>query len=182
MTSDYSVEEHKHRFAVWAASTAARVPRFRISVADGMKFLEELGLRHVVDNPSALPGPSPKDIDKAHKAWREKLVDIAAKSYPQCSQGNAAKLTNMYLKSLFVCGGFHEHPNVAALHPPIDRLLLDKLARKNVGGHQDFWRAMHRKGWTSFDSDEYQSVISKIRDVMRDRPLWEIEQHWPGHQ
>jgi hypothetical protein len=43
------------------------------------------------------------------------------------THGIAAKLVNVYLKSVFVCGGRHDHPRVRALHPPIDSLLLDAL-------------------------------------------------------
>jgi hypothetical protein len=41
-----------------------------------------------------------------------------------------------FCKSRFVCGGFHEHPSVAALHPPIDAVLLATFAEQEFGGEQ----------------------------------------------
>ena len=180
----YSIIEHKHRFAVWAAARATSRGAARQGISLDVELSQELicnvGLRDYIADPGWLPRV--EDIDAAHLEWRDKMIVESGRDGKSLTHGLAAKLINIYLKSVFLCGGFHQHSKVAALHPPIDRLLLDKLARKNVGGHRHFWRAMHGRGWTRFDSDEYLSVISKIRNVMGGRPLWEIERYWPVAQ
>ena len=180
MTDEYSLIEHKHRFAAWAASRAARVKRFPLKVSDGRAFLDQLGLREYVEHPDELPGAD--DVDAVHLDWRTRVVRSASKRFPECTHGTAAKLINVYLKAAFVCGGFHDHPKVAPLHPPIDRLLLDELARKDVGGQKAFWRQMRDKGWSSFDSPAYQRVIDRIRHAMAGSSLWEVERYWRGYR
>lgn len=70
MPTNYTLEEHKHRYAAWAASSAARVPfRFPLKAVDGKRFLETLGLHALVGRPERLPDPD--DFDSQHSAWRD---------------------------------------------------------------------------------------------------------------
>jgi hypothetical protein len=94
----------------------------------------------------------PSAIDEQHSVWRTKLVDLASKSRVELSHGQAAKLINIYLKSIFVCGGFHEHTHVKSLHPPIDRILLQEMLAKGFGDTSN-WKKVN---WTKLTSDEYQ--------------------------
>jgi hypothetical protein len=71
---------------------------------------------------------------------------------------------------------------VKALHPPIDKVLLDTLARENFGGQGKAWSKISREGWSKLDSRKYEELISLMRACLRDRPMWEIEEHWQGHQ
>lgn len=98
------------------------------------------------------------------------------------THGVAAKLINIYLKSRFVCGGFHADERVQNLHPPIDRVLLDALARQNVGGNKKEWRQAANTGWSNFGSDDYERVIALIRLSMPGEALWRVEEHWKGNQ
>jgi hypothetical protein len=98
------------------------------------------------------------------------------------THGVAAKLINVYLKSRFVCGGFADNPKVQALHPPIDRLLLEELAREDFGGKRKFWAQVNQCGWSKFDSTTYENVIQEIRNSLNAGPMWEIERFWKGHQ
>lgn len=180
IASDYCLAEHKHRFAAWAASRAARVKRFSLKVSVGKALLDEIGLSAFVEDPDRLPNADA--MDAVHADWRDRVKRSASKRFPDCTHGTSAKLINVYLKTVFVCGGFHAHPKVALLHPPIDRLLLAELAKQDVGGHKRFWQSMHKQGWSSFTSEQYQEVIDYIRLVMKGRPLWEIERYWRGYQ
>jgi hypothetical protein len=98
------------------------------------------------------------------------------------THGVAAKLINVYLKSRFVCAGYHLHPNVCALHPPIDKLLLDDLADRNFGGQASRWRKTSREGWSKLSSSGYQDLILEIRGQLAGKPLWKIEEFWKGNQ
>jgi len=54
---EYTIDEHKHRFAAWAASRAASVKGCRFSVEQGKKLLEAAGMQHLISDPSNLPFP-----------------------------------------------------------------------------------------------------------------------------
>lgn len=98
------------------------------------------------------------------------------------THGVAAKLINIYLKSRFVCGGFHTHECVQNLHPPIDRVLLETLAKRNVAGKGKDWREAAVTGWSNFGSDDYERVVQLIRLSMAGEALWKVEEHWQGNQ
>jgi hypothetical protein len=176
----FQIEEHKHRFAVYVAGRGASTKTQRFSVEQGKQILEAIGLNRKLARPDQLP--SPRRMDDKHREWREKAINVARRlGLRKFSHGIAAKLINIYCKSRFVCGGFHKHPSVAALHPPIDAILLDTLARVDFGGERAVWRKAH-KAWSKFRSKDYDLVIQAIQRGLAGRPLWSIEEHWPGHQ
>ena len=177
----YSIQEHQHRYASWAAGRAAstKTCRFRVKVAK--EIIEELGLHKLITSPDLLPDST--NIDSSHKAWRESAVIIAKeKGLNEFTHGIAAKLINIYLKGIFVCGGHAAHPNVEAIHPPIDSLLLEELYKNNVGGLKQEWNIARKIRWSKFDSNQYEYVINLIRMTSNGLPLWKIESYWCGHQ
>ena len=94
----------------------------------------------------------------------------------------AAKLVNLYLKSRFVCGGHHNHPHVACLHPPIDSVMLTALAKANAGGFEEGWKRLQKQRWSKLHSHQYQTAINLIRSCMGNKPIWKIEEYWQGNQ
>jgi hypothetical protein len=177
----YTIEEHKHRFASWAASRAASTKTCRFNVLQGKNILEATGLKELLVNPDLLPIPT--EVDAKHREWRKLAIDAAeSKDLTGFGHGVAAKLINVYLKSVFVCAGYQDHTNVAVLHPPIDRLLLDGLCKEKDGGLADQWKRARKIGWSKFNSDQYESVIAAIRTAMEGKALWEVEFWWRGHQ
>jgi hypothetical protein len=177
----FAIEEHKHRFAVWVAGRAASRRTERFSVAQGKQILEAIGLNRDLAHPGQLPSPGRMDV--AHRQWRLKAIKVAdGLGLRKFTHGIAAKLINMYCKSRFVCGGFHEHPSVAALHLPVDAVLLDTLAKGEFGGEPTLWHDAAKKRWSKFDSADYELVIQAIRRGLAGRPLWLIEEHWRGYQ
>ncbi len=176
----YPIELHQHRLAAWAASTAARAsPRCRFAVEKGVKILENAGFTQSFSVAGSLP--MPKDLDDTHSEWRTLLIAEAGE-LKTFTHGVAAKLLNTYFKVRFVCGGQNNHERVAHLHPPIDRLLLDALARQDVGGYRRKWLQFCDWGWSNYSSEQYQEVINYIRRVFPDGPLWKIEKYWRGYQ
>tara|TARA_B100000579_G_scaffold391512_1_gene366782 strand:+ start:254 stop:799 length:546 start_codon:yes stop_codon:yes gene_type:complete len=181
VSATYTIEEHNHRLAAWGAGSAASVRNvctFRVQT--GVEILEASGFGPNLSEPDQLPAAD--EMDKAHQKWRKRVINEAAVHHKNFSHGQAAKLINSYLKVRFVCGGFHEHPKVQSLHPPIDRLLLDSLSKDDVGGFGKEWRTLRDRAWSKFTSEEYQKVIDLIRRTVQGRPLWVIEQYWQGHQ
>lgn len=177
----YTIDEHKHRYAAWAASRAASTKTCRFSVQQGKSIIVTLGLHLLIADPALLPLPG--DLDSRHRAWRTTAIQIAnSMGLTHFTHGIAAKLINVYLKGVFVCAGHQMHINVAALHPPIDRLLLDELYKGAIGGQRQIWAAARKARWSKFDSNQYESVIVGIRATMGESPLWHIEQYWRGYQ
>lgn len=181
MSDPYLIDLHQHRFAAWAAATAASASKLcRFSVHQGVAILEASGFTAALSTPAQLPAPA--ELDQRHHAWRMNVITAALRNQLQFTHGVAAKLINVYLKGRFVCGGHHLHPHVQALHPPIDAVLLQQLADDDVGGYAAAWRQFHHWRWSKFTSAQYQTVIDTIRLSHPGQPLWTIEEHWQGHQ
>lgn len=181
MTASYAIDTHQHRFAAWAAASAASAsPLCRFTVHQGVTILEAAGFTPALSHPDLLPDPAKLDV--RHHAWRMAVITAALRLRLEFTHGIAAKLINVYLKSRFVCAGPHAHPRVQALHPPIDAVLLQSLAENDVGGHGADWRRMHRLRWSKYTSTQYQAAIDLIRRCVPSQPLWSIEAHWQGHQ
>lgn len=178
---DYSIYEHKHRFAAWAASRAATVNGCRFSVEHGKTIIEDAGLKQLLASAEELPRPD--GIDAAHRGWRTDVVAAAKRHGLSFTHGVAAKLINIYLKAGFVCGGEHENARVQSLHPPIDSQLLNELYKENVGDLRREWGQARKIRWSKFTSKEYENVIANIRLALGDNvPLWHIEKYWRGYQ
>lgn len=180
ISTNYSIDNHKHRLSAWAASRAASVNGCRFKVCDGVSILEASGFdAHFTFSKL----PLPEKIDDEHFSWRKKIIDEASKRGLVFSHGVAAKLINCYLKVRFVCGGEHGNKIVDALHPPVDDVLLKELAVIGYGGEARNWRKYRNIRWSKFDSDNYQGVVNLIRKTLTDgQPLWKIEEYWKGHQ
>lgn len=179
----YTIDEHKHRFAAWAASRAASTITCRFTVQQGKSIIEAIRLNTIIDNPELLP--SPLNSDSIHREWRVAAIHAAESlGLTGFSHGIAAKLINIYLKSVFVCSGHEDHVNVAAIHPPIDSLLLDELHKAEAGGKplSIEWANARKLRWSKFNSVQYETLILAIKNLMQDRALWKVESFWRGYQ
>jgi hypothetical protein len=178
MPAPYTIDVHRHRFAAWAAGRAANVKGCRITVEKARSLIESAELDKLLGSPNNLPPPN--KIDEDHAGWRQAICDNADKYHKDLpvTHGIAAKLINVYLKAAFVCGGYHEHAHVCALHPPIDSLLLSKMSEKKIGGRKDWGRVP----WSTLDSSQYQDLIGGIRQAAAGRALWIIEEYWIGYR
>lgn len=178
----YDINLHVHRLAAWAAATAASSAKGkRFKVAQGVALLEALGLHRLVGSPGNLPAP--EEMDTAHRKWRQVTIDTAtALNLPFFTHGLAAKLINVYLKTVFVNSAYAADPRVMALHPPIDRELLDGLSRSGLGTPKT-WRHLRDAAWSTYDTDTYQQAIDAVRAALpAGQALWTIEEHWKGYQ
>lgn len=179
----YNIETHIHLYSVWAASTAARASKLnRFDVETGQKILENSSIRKLILNPDELP-QNQNEFDKKHNEWRNEIISFSSKfAKSKFTHGVAAKLINIYLKSIIICGGFHNHENSKFIHPPIDSILLRELAENDFNGNRLFWKSAQKVAWSNFDSNFYQLVINEIRNGLKGAPLWTIEKYWKGHR
>ncbi len=177
----YNIKTHIHLYSSWAASRAASVITNRFTVEKGQLILSKSKIKSFITNPGKLPNI--KNFDKEHLSWRKELIGLSSGVMKKpLTHGIAAKMINIYLKSIIICGGYHDHPKAEAVHPPIDSVLLKALAKENYNDKQKFWRKANKIAWSNFDSTQYQDVINEIRRGLNGKALWEIEEYWKGHQ
>ena len=182
----YTIEEHKHRFAAWAASRGASTsPKCRFRVELGRLLIENSGLKNAAKSLDNLSDDFDK-FDMKHKIWRTEIIRIAKihDKNKRFTDGVAAKLINLYLKSVCVCSDDINNKKIKAIHPPIDSVLLKGLKSNNIGTNIQIWSDAIKKGWSNFDSNDYQKVIDGIKDycIPEKLDLWEIEEFWQGNQ
>lgn len=178
----YNINLHVHRLAAWTASTAASSAKGkRFTVAQGVAMLEAVGLHRLVGSTDNLPAPD--DVDATHRRWRQSTIEAAAAlGLPFFTHGLAAKLINVYLKTVFVNPAYAADPRVMALHPPIDRELLDGLSRSRLGAAKT-WRRLRDAAWSTYGTDTYQQAIDAMRVALpAGQGLWTTEEYWKGHQ
>jgi hypothetical protein len=180
--NQYTIETHHHRFAAWAAATAARASKLcRFSVKQGFQIIDSIGFGPDFSFPNNLPHPS--RFDMIHGTWREKAIYEAKNlKINGFTHGVAAKLINCYLKARFVCGPNFNDLNTQLIHPPIDRVLLESLERIDFGGQKAKWKSLKTRGWSNFNSGEYQEAIQILKKSMGHKELWRIEEFWRGYQ
>jgi hypothetical protein len=172
---NYELFEHRHRFAAWAAARAAQrafaevgVMRCALEASAIVDYLRHSAAAHVDED----------TFNRLHQSWcTDVLVFLRDRGLHNATYGRAAKLVAVYLKSMVVVGpqGHSELSRVA--HPPIDRLLLQNLAR----AHRDDPRARRwlRTNWTQLDETSYYRLITELRALLpRREPFWKLEEHW----
>lgn len=172
----YSLDMHRHYFAVWVAGRAtSRGTHLSVEVCKNL--LESCGINeklHLVRL-----GTTEHDFDKWHS---KKCGQIKKKSDKHIHFGGAAKMLNVYLKARFVCAENSDSPAIGWIHPPIDRLMLKKLAKCNVGGRKKEWRRFSKIGWSKFQRNEYRQLVNLIRECLERNPMWKVEMYWPIYE
>ena len=175
----YDIKEHKHRYAAWAASRASSVKGCRFKVRQGEMIIKHIGLNDLIDRPDDLRDAS--KFDDYHRKLREAAISKATELGLNFTHGVAAKLINIYMKTIFICGGYPNHAKTKLIHPPIDALLL-KALHKEIGELEAELHKAIKIRWSKFDSDQYEEVIKNIRVVQNGEPLWKIEEYWQGYR
>lgn len=179
---EYTIREHKHRFAVWCAASAYGRGLEGGGNTLAKSLIEAVGLDQVQG-----PGDIGADVDEWLMGYMRQMVAVAkTQANDQFTFGHAQKLVNIYLKSLIVCGGHHQEAAVGKLHPPLDSVLLNGLRRhlfKNRGSLKPvraaFLEAQRAsRSWTAFDEGHYRQHIGVIKMVVGAEPLFTAEKHW----
>ena len=181
---NYDIKEHKHRYAAWAASRASSVKGCRFKVRQGGMIIKHIGLNDLIDCPDNLPDAS--KFDNFHEELRKQAISKSKELGLNFTHGVAAKLINIYMKTIFICGGYSGHAETQSIHSPIDSLLLKALYQENIGGLEAKakWHEANKIRWSKFNSNQYEEVIKNIRVVQNQNgePLWKIEKHWQGYR
>jgi hypothetical protein len=176
----YTIRKHRHLYACWCAARAYGRGLKKGSAETAFTLIEASGLKEV---------SSPDDIGEDVDAWLLHLMNqimgkAALMKLEDFSFGRAQKLVSIYLKTVLVCGGHHEHPLVAKLPPPLDRQLfkgIRKHLREDMGnpGAKAFRSAQAvNPSWTSFSIDDYLAHVAALKLIMCGKPLYMVEEHW----
>jgi len=195
--TQYTESEHRHRFAAWCASTASSVTGFRFKVEQGAQIICDSGLSDLSNGWDRLPEPD--NFDEWHNTMRDNVIKSSNENLEpiEFTHGIAAKLINVYLKSLFLSYSQNELSGINlekrnAIHPPLDRELsksLCKIAKNHslmpvkntefrIAKYNNIWKYT----WSSLTSSEYQKIIDAIKFVTQEGGLWTIEKYWRGYQ
>src|SRR5467141_2609385 len=127
---NYQISEHRHRFSVWAAARATQ--RGFCDVGSLRKALEACGVREFLARPN-FGDIDESGFDAIHRQWCRKIMASLRKArICDVTFGRAAKLIAMYLKSEVVLGPGSGTAFAHVAHPPIDGILLRKLAASGV--------------------------------------------------
>lgn len=184
----YSAQEHRFRFAAWAAGRAYSRHGNGLTSLAALQSLESVGLKEIAMGLCKIP-PTVEEFDKQHADWcnalqchfkQEKDKDG---NYIDLTYGRAAKLVNVYLKALFLSDFGRQTPTNESeaellsrtnyIHPPIDRVVLRGLANADPKR----WRVYRNAAWTQFDRMQYCEVIESIKETNKNG-LWRVEEHW----
>jgi hypothetical protein len=88
--SSYSIEEHRHRFAVWTAATAVR-RGFSGTTADRVsRAIDTSGLRLVVRAGPTMWPTNAHQLYTLHERWAESIRSALESEGVSCSYGRAA--------------------------------------------------------------------------------------------
>lgn len=175
----YDVQEHRHRFAAWAAARAAQRGLKGATVKRLGKALEDCGVDQFVRAPRCV-GTSAQAFEQLHRKWCRGVVR-SVRCQPRITNflyGRAAKLVAVYVKCTIVL----EDPECSlarVAHPPIDGILLRNVAR--CCNDTKLPRVNGRiKAWSTLSDSEYYELISNLHELLDGQPFWMLEKYWPN--
>lgn len=173
----YNLFEHRHRFSTWAAARSAQ--RAFATVDELRRALEASGIREFLATEGSF------DIDCAefemhHRQWCRSIVRTLTKNGTVgATFGRAAKVVAVYLKCMVVLGPLANTRLAVAMHPPIDRQLLQTLSSPQSridSQYKQYWRSV---SWTNLDEKTYYKLVSQLRAVLKiSEPFWKLEEYW----
>jgi hypothetical protein len=136
------------------------------------KVLESTSIRSFIETPSG-----EGSFDGRHRTWCNSICDyLASIGVEGATYGRAAKLVAVYLKSMVVLPDL-ESKVAGYVHPPVDRILLQNIARDS-GVSRETSRILRNTSWTQLGEEEYFDIISILREVNGNRPFWKVEEYW----
>ncbi len=168
----YDIGAHTHNFALWAAARAAQrnfttVENFR-NAAHACDLRKEVA---GIDQPDL----DSNQFDKWHRGICGRLMkSLVDENVQNVTYGRMAKFVAIYLKVVAVIGSDPEGPLSQVAHPPIDRILLQNVAKNNSSLGD-----LASVNWTDLSEEEYFTVVNALRTVVDKKdPFWKLERFW----
>jgi hypothetical protein len=155
--------EHRHRYAIWTVARAQRAFAKNKEITDAIEYTD---LRKWVERNEII---SQDDFDVKHTDWCNALTMHF--SPKPCEYGRAAKMIAIYLKTAVVLPANGESQLCGLIHPPIDRVLLQRLAKKTTLRH------FKTINWTTTNHETYWTIVRDIKNSFG-FCNWKIEAFW----
>lgn len=166
----YSTYRHRHNFAAWAGARAAQRGFTTTEKLKGA--LESTSIKNFIDRPCGEGA-----FGDHHRQWCRSICGhLSSVGVENPTYGRAAKLVAVYLKSMVVLPDL-ESEEASYVHPPIDRILLQNIA-KDTEVDAERSRTLRSVSWTTLSEAAYFELISILSDINGDRPFWKIEEYW----
>ena len=175
---EYSHFLHRHNFSAWAAARAAQRRFLGATVPKIVSAIECSGLESAVADTESYPLTS-ENFDSFHRRYAREIINLLkADGVGSVTYGRAAKIIAIYLKSMVVIGPPCDTRFACIIHPPLDRILLHSLARRD-GLPKGLKQKCETVNWTELSEEEYFDLIQGFRQASLDKPaFWMLEQHW----
>jgi hypothetical protein len=170
-SSPYTIDIHKHNFAVWAAARA--VQRHFTKTEKIRDALNTLNIQKEISLVQS-GEMGAKDYDVWHsKICKNLIMNFKKLGIQNVTYGRAAKLIAIYIKVTVIMS--NQNCDLAKIaHPPIDRILLKNIAKKYME-----LNSLTSINWTSLSEKKYFEVIESLRNILPvESPFWKIEQYW----
>ncbi len=121
---NYTIDEHAHRFAVWASARAAQ--RGFTTTTNISQAIREIGLQEKIDS-FRHKKISASEYDSLHRTLSHDLIrELEASTRKLTSYGRVAKIIAIYIK-VYVLLRDVDSDLAKVSHPPIDRILLKNI-------------------------------------------------------
>jgi len=174
----YDLDEHRHRFSVWAAARAVQ-RGFSANVDVLREAIKDCGVEEFVTTQRAAP-INYEEFEQYHREWCGGIVAfLKRKRIPGVSYGRAAKLLAVYLKSMVVLGPGPTSGLARVVHPPIDGILLRNLIDSPEIDSSIKTRLRRIKGgWTQLNKQSYYDLVSELRKIVAKKAFWTLERFW----
>jgi hypothetical protein len=165
---EYTLSEHRHRFAVWTA--ARSVQRSWTTTLLISQAICSTSLYEFVNSYKAILKQN--DFDKMHKKWCEQMINKFQSLGVMASYGRVAKIIAVYLKTSIIIRANEGDNILSIIHPPIDRILL-----RNLPVNVKEFKSIRVLNWTQLDSKSYWFIVDTIREKLGAFD-WRLEILW----
>jgi hypothetical protein len=167
----YPHEEHMHRYACWAAARAAQ-RKWKGGKARVVKdVIEHVGLQG-----SLRILFEQKPDYAAYQVWHSEIAQEMTRLFRLLGRetyyGRSAKIIGIYVKTVYVARDLFCALSTVA-YPPVDQELL--MAVKKCKETPPY---RHKLSWTTFDETDHNDAIAYLRELVQNRPFWEVERYW----
>jgi|SRR5690348_5034534 len=164
---EYTLKEHRHRFAIWTAARA--VQRSWTTTTRISMVINAVKLSDFADTYKSLQGQ--QDFDEKHMKLCDKMIEEFRHINVEASYGRVAKIVAVYLKTVIILGAEVDNEKIRLIHPPIDRIVL-----RNLPANINF-DEIRKLNWTQLDKNAYWTMVKIIRERLGIFD-WRLEMVW----
>lgn len=168
----YTIEEHTHRFACWAAARAASISMF--TNKEIAQIIHHVALKEELNELLSAKSITHDD----YYNWFIKITDKVESTMSQTKRmknerllkrnisfGIAAKVVSIYVKTCEIIPKAGKSLLSQVAFPPVDSILLKKMGFNDIA-------------WSTFNKETYLNVIRVIWQKTQGQPFWKIETNW----